>query len=87
MVTGAWRCADGTAVFVGNLIDRRPQRRESMQIPRAMVQAGSAHMALGNHEFNAIAYAQWNDERSGYRQSRLGESGKTHLDQHAAFID
>jgi hypothetical protein len=46
----------------------------------------SAH-ALGNHEFNAIAYAQWNDERSGYRQSRLGESGKTHLDQHAAFID
>jgi hypothetical protein len=85
--SGAWRHAERTAVFVGDLIDRGPQQRESIEIPRAMVEAGSAHMVLGNHEFNAIAYAQWNEERSDYRRSRLGKSGKKHLDQHAAFID
>ncbi len=85
--SGAWRHAERTAVFVGDLIDRGPQQRESIEIPRAMVEAGSAHMVLGNHEFNAIAYAQWNEERSDYCRSRLGERGKKHLDQHAAFID
>jgi hypothetical protein len=63
-------------VFIGDLIDRGPQQRGLIEIPRAMVGAGSAHMVLGNHYFNAIAYAQWNEER-----------GEKHLDQHAAFID
>jgi hypothetical protein len=85
--SGAWRHAERTAVFVGDLIDRGPQQRESIGIPRAMVEAGSAHMVLGNHEFNAIAYAQWSEERGDYCRSRLGESGKKHIDQHAAFID
>ena len=55
--SGAWRHAERTAVFVGDLIDRGPQQRTSIEIPRAMVEAGSAHAVLGNHEFNAIAYA------------------------------
>jgi hypothetical protein len=85
--SGAWRHAERTAVFVGDLIDRGLQQRESIGIPRAMVEAGSAHMVLGNHEFNAIAYAQWSEERGDYCRSRLGESGKKHIDQHAAFIN
>lgn len=85
--SGAWRHSERTAVFVGDLIDRGPQQRESIDIPRAMVDAGAAHMVLGNHEFNAIAYGQWNAGRHDYCRSHLGESGKKHLDQHEAFID
>ena len=85
--SGVWRHSERTVVFVGDLIDRGPQQRESIEVPRAMVEAGSAHMVLGNHEFNAIAYAQWNEERGHYCRSRLGAQGEKHYEQHEAFID
>jgi hypothetical protein len=85
--SGAWRHPERTAVFVGDLIDRGPQQRESIGIPRAMVEAGSAHIVLGNHEFNAVAFAQWSDERGDYCRSRLGARGVKHRQQHEAFID
>jgi hypothetical protein len=44
---GAWRHAERTAVFVGDLIDRGPQQRDSIRIPRAMVEAGTAQIVLG----------------------------------------
>lgn len=44
------------AVFVGDIIDRGPRIRKALQLVRAMVEAGSAKMVLGNHEFNALAY-------------------------------
>lgn len=45
-----------TAVFVGDFIDRGPQIPEVLRIVRPMIDAGSAHAVMGNHEFNAIAY-------------------------------
>ena len=54
---GAWTHPDRTAVFVGDLIDRGPGQLETLRIVRAMVEAGSAQIVLGNHEFNAVAYA------------------------------
>lgn len=57
---GAYRHPDRTAVFVGDLIDRGPAQLRVLQIVKAMVDAGSARMVLGNHEFNALAYAtEW----------------------------
>ncbi len=57
---GAYRHLDRTAVFVGDLIDRGPAQLRVLQIVKAMVDAGSARMVLGNHEFNALAYAtEW----------------------------
>lgn len=53
---GVYRHAERQAVFVGDFIDRGPQIRETLQIVRAMVEAGSAHAVLGNHEFNAIRF-------------------------------
>lgn len=44
------------AIFLGDIIDRGPRIRESLQLVRAMVDAGAARMVLGNHEFNALAY-------------------------------
>lgn len=54
---GAWRCADRTAVFVGDLIDTGPHQREVLRVVRSMIDAGTARAVLGNHEFNAVAWA------------------------------
>lgn len=43
-------------VFIGDIIDRGPRIRESLNIVKAMVDAGQAECILGNHEFNAVAY-------------------------------
>jgi hypothetical protein len=54
---GACRHAERTAVFIGDLIDRGPEQVETLRIARAMVDAGSALAVLGNHEYNAVAWA------------------------------
>jgi hypothetical protein len=44
-------------VFVGDLIDRGPGQIDTLRLVRSMVEAGSAQIVLGNHEFNAVAFA------------------------------
>src|SRR5688500_1090957 len=52
---GAMRHPSGRrAVFVGDLLDRGPKVVETLRLARAMVEAGSALMVLGNHEFNLV---------------------------------
>lgn len=41
-------------IFVGDIIDRGPGIRRCLHIVRAMVEAGSAHLVMGNHEYNAL---------------------------------
>jgi len=43
-------------VFLGDIIDRGPQIRESILLLREMVEAGSAQVIMGNHEYHALAY-------------------------------
>lgn len=45
------------AVFLGDFIDRGPEQLQVMRIARSMIEAGSARAVMGNHEFNAIAWA------------------------------
>ena len=81
---GVWRHPDRTAVFVGDLIDRGPQQLETIGIVRPMVRARSARIVLGNHEFNAIAYATPDPGKSGeYLRTRYDH----HRQQHQAFLD
>ncbi len=70
-----YRHPERTAVFVGDLIDRGPQQLRTLEIARAMVEAGSAHMVMGNHEFNALAFA-----------AGLREDNEKHRRQHAEFL-
>jgi hypothetical protein len=52
---GVWRHQEERkVVFVGDLIDRGPKARETLRIARSMVDAGTAQMVLGNHEFNLL---------------------------------
>lgn len=58
--SGTYRHGQREAVFVGDLIDTGPQQRRVLEVVKAMVDAGSAQMVLGNHELNAMAYAtEW----------------------------
>ena len=80
---GAYRHPTNTALFLGDLIDRGPQQVDCIRIPRLMRDAGSAKILMGNHEFNAIAYAtQRDDGSSGYLRPRTDPN----TSQHAAFL-
>ena len=72
------------AVFVGDLIDRGPQQLETLQLVKAMVDAGSASIVMGNHEFNAVAYATEHPELPGYF---LRPHTAKNTRQHQAFLD
>jgi hypothetical protein len=54
---GVWQHASRKAIFVGDYIDRGPAIRETLQIVRSMQERGNAIALMGNHEYNALAYA------------------------------
>ena len=58
---GVWQHAYRQALFLGDLIDRGPQIRETLHLVHAMVDAGHAHCIMGNHEYYALA---WNTPAS-----------------------
>ncbi len=65
--TGEYRHPDRQAVFVGDLIDRGGEQLKVLQIVKAMVDAGSAKIVMGNHEFNALAYdTEWPEGSGRY---------------------
>jgi hypothetical protein len=92
-VDGAWKHPARQAVFVGDFIDRGPRQLDSVAIPRAMVEAGSALAVIGNHEFNAASLAtkdaagEWNrahstrnlEQTSNFRDAAIFGSS-THQD-------
>jgi hypothetical protein len=85
--SGAYMHPDRQAIFVGDLIDRGPNQVESVEIVRSMVDVGAAQITMGNHEFNAIAYATPDPRTPGdYLRSRRGTEGAKHRSQHAEFL-
>ena len=53
---GVYRHPRRKVIFLGDLIDRGPRIRLAVTIARRMVEAGEAHIVMGNHEYNALAY-------------------------------
>ncbi len=53
---GKYSCDNRTAVFVGDFIDRGTQNQKVIEIVRGMIENGSAHAVMGNHEYNAVCY-------------------------------
>jgi hypothetical protein len=83
---GAWRHPDRVAVFVGDFIDRGPDQIETLRIVRTMIDAGAARAVMGNHEFNAIAWATPAPDGAGHLRTRAGRKGEQNRRQHAAFL-
>ncbi|MFW5801789.1 MAG: metallophosphoesterase, partial [Spirochaeta sp.] len=74
---------DRTAVFVGDIVDRGPAVKRSLEIVRRMKDAGTAYVVLGNHEYNLIGYHTpiADEKRTGYvrahTQSHLRQCRQT----------
>jgi hypothetical protein len=86
--SSAWRHPGRQALFVGDFIDRGPQQRESVDLVRRMVDAGSAQAVMGNHEFNAIAWFLPDPECPGeyLRKRHSAKYGDKNRRQHEAFL-
>jgi hypothetical protein len=82
--TGAYRHPDRQAIFVGDLIDRGPSQLGVLEVVKAMVDAGTAQVVMGNHEFNAVAYATEDPQNPG---NFLRLHSKKNENQHAAFLE
>lgn len=61
-------------VFIGDIVDRGPNIRLACQIVYDMVQAGHAHIVMGNHEYNLITYCT--KAPKGFKHSHLREHSK-----------
>ncbi len=53
---GIWQHKTRIAVFLGDLLDRGSQIRQTLAIVRDMAEAGFAHCVMGNHEYYALAW-------------------------------
>lgn len=70
------------AVFVGDFVDRGSQQLATLQIIFAMLDNDYAHAVMGNHEYNAIAFAT-KDDKGEYLRPHTSKN----ISQHKAFLD
>lgn len=57
-IQGVYQHPKRRVIFLGDIVDRGPNIREALLLVHSMVQKGSAHMVLGNHEYNAMTYCE-----------------------------
>jgi len=81
---GAWRHPDRQAVFVGDLIDRGPEQVAVVTLVREMHDAGTALVAMGNHEWNALAWVTQRPDHPG--EFLRDNNDKNKRLQHADFL-
>ena len=71
------------ALFIGDLIDRGSQQVATLEIVFAMLDADVSDAVMGNHEYNALAFATSDpDNNSQYLRSH----NEIHTRQHEAFL-
>lgn len=80
---GVFRHPDRTVIFLGDFIDRGPHQRAVISIVRPMIDTGAAKSVMGNHEYNAIAYATPDEEAGGFLRAHSANN----LRQHGVFLD
>jgi len=80
---GVFRHEKRKVIFLGDFIDRGPGQREVINIVRPMIDAGSALAVMGNHEFNAIAYATKVPDSEEF----LRPHSDKNIKQHHVFLD
>ena len=78
---GVYRHSERTVVFIGDLVDRGEGQLEVLEIAKAMVDAGTAQMVMGNHEFNAVCY-----KIKGSDGKYIREHSDHNEDEHKKFL-
>jgi len=71
---GIWKHNSRKAIFVGDFIDRGPDSKRVLKIINGMVEFGTAHAILGNHELNLIMYLT--KDKNGKPIRRPSESSR-----------
>ena len=82
-VHGVYSHGSRKAIFLGDFVDRGPKQREVIEIVRPMIESGTALAVMGNHEYNAVAWATPRSDGNGYL--RIHDE-KNRL-QHLAFLE
>lgn len=81
---GVWQHPERKVIFLGDFVDRGPFQVETVSIAQKMVESGQALAVMGNHEYNAVAWATEDPEN-------LGEYLRPHTEknrnQHQVFLD
>src|SRR5690606_17473912 len=81
---GIWQHPERKVIFLGDFIDRGPEQAETLEIALGMVSEGHALAVMGNHEFNAVAYATPDPAQPG---EDLRAHNEKNDGQHRAFLD
>lgn len=84
---GIYQHPNRTVIFLGDFIDRGPHQREVLATVRPMIDSGKALAVMGNHEFNAIAYAAPDPEGEGYLRKHTQKNRGQHQCFLAAYED
>ena len=71
------------ALFIGDLIDRGAQQLATLEIVFAMLDADVADAIMGNHEYNALAFATLDPHTA---KQYLRSHNEVHVRQHEAFL-
>ena len=77
---GVYKHSERQAIFLGDFVDRGPQIRETLELVRPMVDAGSALAVMGNHELNALAFHTRDPDKPG---CHLRPHNEKNSNQHA----
>jgi predicted MPP superfamily phosphohydrolase len=57
VIDGIWQHPERKVIFLGDFVDRVPVQIETVHIARTMVESGNALAVMGNHEYDAVAWA------------------------------
>ncbi len=80
---GVWQHPQRKVIFLGDFIDRGLEQIETVHIARTMVESGHALAVMGNHEFNAVAWATPDPSRPG---EYLRSHSQKNRDQHKEYL-
>jgi Calcineurin-like phosphoesterase len=83
-IDGVWQHPERKVIFLGDFVDRGPEQVETVAIAKDMVESGNALAVMGNHEFNAVA---WATEDPGNSSNFLRPHTNKNLKQHKEFLE
>lgn len=83
-INGQWQHPSARLLFLGDLVDRGPAQRETVELVMNLCERGLAKCLMGNHEFNAVGFVT---ERSDVPGQFVRSHTDNHIRQHEAFLE
>lgn len=74
---GVFRHPERRVIFVGDFVDRGPEQIAVLHIAKGMCDAGLAFAVMGNHEFNALGWAE-PDGNGGFLRPHTQKNAHQH---------